>query len=134
MIVARQFIAWNRSKWNPSRRVRYDPRPPTYRHQYVGAFGRKLADQTLDNGERETAQQSIDHTVPYGTDLPPARYQAMNCLLLSFDPSGIGLFLRPFLPLLDDSFQDKFDLAVDAPELFLSPRFQLPPKSFVDPQ
>ena len=45
-----------------------------------------------------------------------------------------SLRFSSFLPLVDRSFQDEFDLAIDAPELFLSPRFQLAPKLVVDSQ
>jgi hypothetical protein len=52
MIVARQFIAWNRSQKRPSRRARYD--------RWGGGL-------IWSAGLNDIV--AADHTVPYGTDL-----------------------------------------------------------------
>jgi hypothetical protein len=52
MIVARQFIAWNRSQKRPSRRARYD--------RWDGGL-------IWSAGLNDIV--AADHTVPYGTDL-----------------------------------------------------------------
>jgi len=99
---------------------------------------------SLDRNERSSfstgadekqLKESIGHTVPYGTDLLVAGFQAINCqatIIRSLRDKP--LLLSPFLSLFDGSFQNEFDLAVDAPELFLGPSLEIAPKLFVDPQ
>jgi len=62
MIVARQFIAWNRSIENPSRRGRSDP--------YPGLV-------SIPDGNTPVGP---NHTVPTGRFPFSPGYQAINCL------------------------------------------------------
>jgi hypothetical protein len=68
MIVARQFIAWNSSIENPSRRARSDPYP-----------------RLINRPDRSTPI-GPNHTVPSGTDSRLNLFQAMNCLATIIQP------------------------------------------------
>jgi len=70
MIVARQFIAWNTSIENPSRRARSDPLP-----------------QLINRPNRGTPI-GCNHTVPTGRVAFFDTFQAINCLATIICPSG----------------------------------------------
>ena len=72
MIVARQFIAWNRGKNDPSRMGRCDP-------DVEFAKGHGVERHDCD----------VNHTVPYGTGPLCDVFQAINCLA-TITPSSTG--------------------------------------------
>ena len=70
MIVARQFIAWNRSNPNPSRRARSDPFPRLVSRPDCGslsdAITPSLRDGSLLKGIPGNKLPGYDHLVPPG--------------------------------------------------------------------